>query len=149
MPIYKLIVKCLCSDRGGWKFTVFHGVGTLACPIKCRSRKPVERTMCFLLMTSGLFTSTNCALYTIYIQMSNWWGMLFALRYQTVGEGMAYGGLPFPGAGFPVSDVANIYLIWNDWCMVFGVVDESLASCVVVHFRSMFLKDSWRISLTK
>ena len=40
--------------------------------------------------------------YVICIQMSYWWG-----------EGVAYGGLPFPGTGCPVPDVGNIYLVWN------------------------------------
>ena len=31
-----------------------------------------------------------------------------------MGDGMAYGALPFPGTGCPVPDVGNIYLIWND-----------------------------------
>ena len=31
-----------------------------------------------------------------------------------MGEGMAYGGLPFPGTGCPVPDVGNIYLVWSD-----------------------------------
>ena len=39
--------------------------------------------------------------------------------YWLMGKGVAYGGLPFPGTGCPVPDVANTYLIWNVWCMVY------------------------------
>ena len=37
---------------------------------------------------------------------------LFYLYWPTV-TAVAYGGLPFPGTGCLVPDVANIYLIWN------------------------------------
>ena len=33
----------------------------------------------------------------------------FQFGYQIDGEGMAYGGLPFPGTGCPVPDVGNDY----------------------------------------
>ena len=29
-------------------------------------------------------------------------------------EGMAYGGLASPGTSYPVPDVGNVYLVWND-----------------------------------
>ena len=37
---------------------------------------------------------------------------------------MAYGGLPFPGTGYPILDDANIYLKWksNVWASVFTIV---------------------------
>ena len=34
-----------------------------------------------------------------------------------MGEGMAYGSLPFPGTGSPVLDIAINHLLCNDWCM--------------------------------
>ena len=37
--------------------------------------------------------------------------------YWLLGKGMAYGGLPFPGTGYPIPDVSNIFLIWNIECM--------------------------------
>ena len=52
------------------------------------------------------------------------WNMLFFISvadgvchlfylYWLMGKGMAYDSLPFSETGFPISDVANIYLIWN------------------------------------
>ena len=37
---------------------------------------------------------------------------------------MAYGGLPFPGTGYPIPDDANIYLKWKSivWASVFTIV---------------------------
>ena len=33
--------------------------------------------------------------------------------YWLMGKEVAYGGLPFLGTGYPVPDIANIYLMWN------------------------------------
>ena len=37
--------------------------------------------------------------------------------YWLVGKGVAYGGLPLPGIGCAVPDVANIYLKWKTYYM--------------------------------
>ena len=53
----------------------------------------------------------------LYIDI--WFIFYLFYLYWLMGKGMAYGGLPFPGTGCPVPDVANTYLIWNVWCMVY------------------------------
>ena len=40
--------------------------------------------------------------------------MPFVYRCLADGEGMVYGGLSFWGAGCPVPDNGDIYLVWND-----------------------------------
>ena len=42
----------------------------------------------------------------------------FIYLYCMMGKEMTYDGLPFPGTGYPVPDVTNIYLIWTIQCMV-------------------------------
>ena len=36
------------------------------------------------------------------------------LNVELMGVGVANGGLPFPGTVYPVPDVGNIYLIWDN-----------------------------------
>ena len=66
----------------------------------------------------GLDTDTNCTLiYDLFLKV---WLMGCATciyLYWLMGKGIAYGGLPFPSTGCPISDVANIYLIWNICCI--------------------------------
>ena len=45
--------------------------------------------------------------------MYEWWGMWYVYRILLMGEGIAYGGLPFPGTGCPVPDTDYINLVLN------------------------------------
>ena len=49
----------------------------------------------------GLVTYLNCGVCHLFY------------LYRLVEKGMAYGGLPFPGTGGPVPNVANIHFLWN------------------------------------
>ena len=66
----------------------------------------------------GLDTFTNCIL--IYDLFLNFWLMGCATCFICINWwGKAHVGLPFPGTGCSVPDVASIYFISNVYCMDF------------------------------
>ena len=58
-----------------------------------------------------------------------------------MGEGMACGGLPFPGTGCPILDVDNLGLLWID----FNVWD---AVSIFKHLPRMFLSTDFAFRIT-
>ena len=48
-----------------------------------------------------------------------------------MGEGMVYGGLPFPGAGCPALDVVHIFWTYN--------INPLSVLSILVHLSKMFL----------
>ena len=88
-------------------------------------------TVSFFLMTSSLVR--------IFIRIVSLYGYRsFVFRCLTDGEGVAYGGLPFPGTGCPAPDFGNICLVWNYWYMGYCFCISPPPCDVSVHVLSFW-----------
>ena len=101
--------------------------------------------MCFLLMTSSLAWTLMIICTSVYIYktvcLDPWYRTWHVIMCLLMGEGMACGGLPFPGTGCPTPDVDNLCLL----CIDFYVWD---AVSIFNHLPRMFLSTDFAFRIT-
>ena len=106
-----------------------------------RVRKPIDAMTCAWRIALAWTLMIVCTSIYITVCLDPWYRTLHVIMCLLMGEGMACGGLPFPGTGCPIPDVDYLCLL----CIDFYVWD---AVSIFNHLPRMFLSTDFAFWIT-